>query len=297
MKDTSKHCGIVALLGEPNVGKSTLINALIGTKISIVTHKAQTTRERIRGIIIEGNTQIVLIDTPGIFFSTKSRLDKVMVSSAWGGASDSDIILFMLEAHRGLSESARSILKTLGQIKNNKSRIALVINKIDRVKREQLLILAENLNTAYNFDKTFMISAQKDQGITNLKKWMAENLPRANWLYPQNQLADFQIKSFAAELTREKLLLRLHQEVPYQLVVEPEDWIELPNGDIKISQNILVSNKRYKGIVLGKKGETIKWVSIASRKELVKILDKQIHLILQVRVRKNWYNDPKLFPI
>ena len=297
MKDTSKHCGIVALLGEPNVGKSTLINALIGTKISIVTHKAQTTRERIRGIIIEGNTQIVLIDTPGIFFSTKSRLDKVMVSSAWGGASDSDIILFMLEAHRGLSECARSIIKTLGRIKNNKSRIALVINKIDRVKREQLLILAENLNTAYNFDKTFMISAQKDQGITNLKKWMAENLPRANWLYPQNQLADFQIKSFAAELTREKLLLRLHQEVPYQLVVEPEDWIELPNGDIKISQNILVSNKRYKGIVLGKKGETIKWVSIASRKELVKILDKQIHLILQVRVRKNWYNDPKLFPI
>ena len=291
MTNNENRFGLVALLGEPNVGKSTLINSFIGTKISIVTHKAQTTRERVRGILIQGTSQIVLIDTPGVFTTKKSRLDTAMVSAAWQGALGADIILFMLEANRGLTNEARAIIKSIRNKKNFNCIIALVLNKIDRVKKEKLLILCDKLNSEFNFQATFMISAKKSQGVSDLKKWLATNLPKGPWLYPKEQVADFPLKSFAAELTREKLLIRLHQEVPYQLTVEPEDWIELPDGSIKVNQIILVANKRYKGIVLGKKGEIIKWVSTNSRKELVRILQREIHLFLRVRVRENWYNE------
>ena len=285
----------MAVLGESNVGKSTLANAFMGTKISIVTHKVQTTRKRVRGIAIEGDSQIVLVDTPGIFRSTKSRLDKSMVSAAWQGAGDADIILFMLEANRGMTDGAKAIIDIFRLRENFNATIVLVLNKIDRVKRESLLILSKELNAEFDFSSTFMISAENGDGVCGLKKWVATKLPKAPWLYPEDQVADFPMRFFAAELTREKLLIRLHQELPYQLTVEPENWIELPNGEIKIDQIILVANKRHKGMVLGKRGETIKWISMSSRKELRKILNKEVHLYLQVRVRENWYNERMRF--
>ena len=296
-KKKANRCGLVALLGEPNVGKSTLINSFIGTKISIVTHKAQTTRDRVRGILIEGESQIILIDTPGVFTTIKTRLDQAMVSAAWQGALGADIILFMLEANRGLTTEARSIINSIKNKKNLNCRLALVLNKIDKVKKEKLLILAEQLNSEFNFKATFMISAEKGQGVAVLKKWLSTNLPISPWLYPNKQVTDIPITIFAAELTREKLLFRLHQEIPYKLTVEPEDWTELSDGSLKINQIILVANKRYKGIVLGKKGEIVKWVSTSSRKELAKILNKRVHLFLRVRVKENWYNELRRFKV
>ena len=289
-----KKCGIVSLLGEPNVGKSTLVNKITGTKVSIVTHKAQTTRTRIRGIRVIEDTQIILVDTPGVF-APKRRLDRAMVSAAWGGFTEADIILFMLDVSRGLTDGSRSILKSVGVKQYEKCPIILLLNKIDKIKRNDLLNLSKTLNELFDFRATFMISAEKGSGTEDLVKWLSSKLPFSPWLYPEDQIADFPLKIFAAEITREKLLIRLHQELPYQLTVEPDSWVEMPNGAIKIHQIIYVTNKRHKGMVLGKKGETIKVVSIAARKELKEAINQDIHLFLQVKVRNNWLNEPLRF--
>ena len=212
-----KRAGFVALIGEPNAGKSTLLNRMVGAKVSIVTHKVQTTRARIRGVAIEGESQIVFVDTPGLF-RPRRRLDRAMVAAAWGGAADADVIVLMIEAHRGLTEGAQAIIDNLGQLNPNQS-VALAINKIDRVKAEVLLALTQELNDAFDFSETFMISAEKGHGTEDLRLWLADQLPEGPWLYPEDQIADLPMRMIAAEMTREKLTLRLHQELPYQLTV------------------------------------------------------------------------------
>ncbi|MGR3198712.1 MAG: GTPase Era, partial [Paracoccus sp. (in: a-proteobacteria)] len=260
------RAGFVALIGEPNAGKSTLLNQMVGAKVSIVTHKVQTTRARIRGIAMHGPAQIVFVDTPGIF-RPRRRLDRSMVAAAWGGASDADVVLLLIEAHRGLTDGAQAIidqLKDLGQ----GTPVALVINKIDRVKAETLLALSKQLNEAYPFTETFMISAEKGYGCPQLRDWLARAVPAGPWLYPEDQIADLPMRMIAAEITREKLTLRLHEEIPYQLTVETEAWEEKKDGSARVEQVVYVARQGHKGIVLGKGGETVKAVGQAARAEL-----------------------------
>ena len=287
------RAGFIALIGEPNAGKSTLLNHMVGAKVSIVTHKVQTTRARIRGVAMEGDSQLVFIDTPGLF-KPRRRLDRAMVAAAWGGAADADIIVMMIEAHRGITEGVERILDGLGEIAGDRP-VALAINKIDRVKAEVLLSLTETLNEKFNFIKTFMISAEKGYGVDTLRQWLGETLPEGPWLYPEDQIADLPMRMIAAEMTREKLTLRLHQELPYQLTVETENWEERKDGSAKVDQVIYVSRDGHKGIVLGHKGETIKAVSKASREELSEFLGRKVHLFLQVRVRSNWQDEAERY--
>ncbi|OWU86319.1 GTPase Era [Oceanicola sp. 22II-s10i] len=283
------RAGFVALIGEPNAGKSTLTNLMVGAKVSIVTHKVQTTRTRIRGVAIEGDSQIVFVDTPGLF-QPKRRLDRAMVAAAWGGASDADVIVLMIEAHRGVTDGVKRILDGLADLPKGR-KVALAINKIDRVEAPVLLTLAEKMNEAFPFEKTFMISAEKDRGVDDLREWLAQELPEGPWLYPEDQIADLPLRMIAAEMTREKLTLRLHQELPYQLTVETESWQEREDGSARIDQMIYVSRDGHKGIVLGKKGETIKAISTAAREEISEFLGRPVHLFLQVKVRENWQED------
>ncbi|MEO0865165.1 MAG: GTPase Era, partial [Pseudomonadota bacterium] len=252
------RAGFVALIGEPNAGKSTLLNRMVGAKVSIVTHKVQTTRARIRGVALEGETQIVFVDTPGLF-RPRRRLDRAMVAAAWSGAADADIVVLMVEAHRGVTEGVDAILSSLEE-RGGDGPVALAINKIDRVERSALLALTQELNERFSFAETFMISAEKGYGVQDLKAWLASELPAGPWLYPEDQIADMPMRMIAAEMTREKLTLRLHQELPYQLTVETEAWEDRPDGSVKIDQVIYVARDGHKGIVLGKKGETIKAV-------------------------------------
>ncbi len=286
---TDTRCGFVALIGEPNAGKSTLLNRMVGAKVSIVTHKVQTTRARIRGVALQDQAQLVFVDTPGLF-SPRRRLDRAMVSAAWSGAADADIVVLMVEAHRGITEGVQTILDAL-QDRVGHQTLVLAINKIDRVKRETLLKLSEELNAQRDFAATFMISAEKGHGVPALKTWLAEHLPNGPWLYPADQIADLPLRMIAAEITREKLTLRLHQELPYQLTVETEQWDEHRNGSVRIQQIIYVTRAGHRGIALGPKGETIKQVSIAAREELEKFLDRRVHLFLEVKVRENWQEE------
>jgi len=287
------RAGFVALIGEPNAGKSTLLNRMVGAKVSIVTHKVQTTRARIRGVAMEGDAQIVFVDTPGLF-QPKRRLDRAMVAAAWGGASDADVIVLMVEAHRGVTEGVERILSGLEEI--GKGRVvALAINKIDRVASEVLLGLTKDLNARFDFTETFMISAEKGHGVDALRKWLAKTLPDGPWLYPEDQIADLPMRMIAAEMTREKLTLRLHQELPYQLTVETESWEERKDGTARIDQVIYVMRDGHKGIVLGNKGETIKAVSKAARVELEAFLERRVHLFLQVKVRPNWLEESERY--
>ncbi|MDJ0859076.1 MAG: GTPase Era [Dinoroseobacter sp.] len=294
MAETKTRAGFVALIGEPNAGKSTLTNAMVGAKVSIVTHKVQTTRARIRGVAIEGEAQLVFVDTPGLF-RPRRRLDRAMVAAAWGGAADADIVVLLVEAHRGITDGVRAILEALTERITPKQTVALAINKIDRVKSEVLLALTEELNAAYPFSQTFMISAEKGYGVDDLRGWLAETLPEGPWLYPEDQIADVPLRMIAAEVTREKLTLRLHQELPYQLTVETEKWDDRKDGSVRIDQLIYVARDGYKGIVLGHKGETIKAVSKAAREELADFLDRPVHLFLQVKVRPNWLDEKERF--
>lgn len=287
------RAGFIALIGEPNAGKSTLLNRMVGAKVSIVTHKVQTTRTRIRGVAIEGDAQLVFVDTPGLF-KPRRRLDRAMVAAAWGGAADADVVVLMVEAHRGITEGVERILEGLEEIGQGR-KIALAINKIDKVQSEVLLALTSDLNTRYPFAETFMISAEKGHGVDDLRKWLASELPQGPWLYPEDQIADLPLRMIAAEMTREKLTLRLHQELPYQLTVETESWEERKDGSAKIDQIIYVMRDGHKGIVLGKKGETIKAVSQAARAELEEFLDRKIHLFLQVKVRPNWLEESERY--
>jgi len=287
------RAGFVALIGEPNAGKSTLTNRMVGAKVSIVTHKVQTTRARIRGVAIEGDAQIVLVDTPGLF-RPRRHLDRAMVAAAWGGAADADIIVLMIEAHRGITPGVGDILERLDELGAGR-KVALAINKIDRVKPEALLALTAEMNARFAFAETFLISAEKGHGVADLKAWLAGALPEGPWLYPEDQIADLPLKMLAAEMTREKLTLRLHQELPYQLTVETENWEERRDGSVKVDQIVYVMRDGHKGIVLGRKGETIKAVSQAARADLAAFLGRKVHLFLQVKVRPGWMNDSERY--
>ena len=282
------QAGFIALIGEPNAGKSTLLNRMVGAKVSIVTHKVQTTRARIRGICMEGAAQLVFVDTPGLF-KPRRRLDRAMVAAAWGGAMDADIVVLLVEAHRGISSGVQSIIDQLKELEGR--RVILAINKIDRVKSDALLALTQQLNAAFAFEKTFMISAERGHGVPDLRAWLGQELPEGPWLYPEDQIADLPLRMIAAEMTREKLTLRLHQELPYQLTVETESWEERPDGSARVDQVIYVVRDGHKGILLGNKGETIKAVSKAAREELEGFLERRVHLVCKVKVRQKWLED------
>ena len=285
--------GFVALIGEPNAGKSTLLNKMVGAKISIVTHKVQTTRTRIRGVSIEDQSQIIFVDTPGLF-KPRRRLDRAMVAAAWSGAADSDITLLIVEAHRGLTEGVKNIISSISETGLN-GKLVLVINKIDKVEVKDLLSLSKEINESHLFSETFMISAEKGNGIDDLKRWLGSNLPEGPWLYPDDQISDMPLRMIAAEITREKLTLRLHQELPYQLTVETEKWEERPDKSVRIEQMIYLSRSGHKGIVLGKNGETIKAVSMASRLSIEEFLGSKVHLFLRLKVREKWMEETERY--
>jgi GTP-binding protein Era len=288
------RAGFVALIGEPNAGKSTLLNRMVGAKVSIVTHKVQTTRARIRGIAMEGGAQIVFVDTPGLF-RPRRRLDRAMVQAAWGGAADADIVVLLVEAHRDLTEGVQAILTALREKLGENAKVALAINKIDRVSAETLLPLAQRLNEAFPFVRTFMISADKGYGVDDLKAWLGQELPEGPWLYPEDQIADLPLRMIAAEITREKLTLRLHEELPYQLTVETERWEDRPDGSTRIDQIVYVARDGHKGIVLGRKGETAKAIGQAAREEIAAFLERPVHLFLTVKVRPDWLEEPERY--
>lgn len=287
------RAGFVALIGEPNAGKSTLLNRMVGAKVSIVTHKVQTTRARIRGVAIEGDSQIVFVDTPGIF-RPRRHLDRSMVAAAWGGAADADVVILLIEAHRGITDGVKRILNDLAEMAEHRP-IALAINKIDRVEAPSLLSLTQEMNELFDFAETFMISAEKGHGVQDLRNWLADKMPESPWLYPEDQIADLPMRMIAAEITREKLTLRLHQELPYQMTVETETWEEKKDGSARIEQFIYVMRDGHKGIVLGKKGETVKAVGKAAREELEEFLGRKVHLFLQVKVRPGWLEEAERY--
>ncbi len=287
------RAGFIALIGEPNAGKSTLLNRMVGAKVSIVTHKVQTTRARLRGVAMEGESQLVFVDTPGLF-RPKRRLDRAMVAAAWTGASDADVVVLLIEATRNLTEGVQAILDGLKE-RTGDRKVVLAINKIDRVEAPVLLKLTETLNAAYPFDETFMISAEKGHGIDHFRTWLAGEMPESPWLYPEDQIADMPMRMIAAEMTREKLTLRLHQELPYQLTVETEAWENRKDGSAKIDQIIYVARDGHKGILLGKGGETIKSVSKAAREEIAEFVGHPVHLFLQVKVRPGWLDEAERY--
>jgi len=287
------RAGFVALIGEPNAGKSSLMNRIVGAKVSIVTHKVQTTRGRIRGVAIAGSSQIVFVDTPGLF-RPRRRLDRAMVAAAWSGAADADAVVLLVEAHRGVTEGVEAILEGIPR-HLPRAEIALAINKIDRVPRDRLLPLAAALNERHPFAATFMVSATTGDGIGDLAGWLAGRMPEGPWLYPEDQIADLPLRMLAAEITREKLMLRLHEELPYQLTVETESWQERKDGSVRIDQVIYVGKESHKPMALGKGGQTIKAVSTEARTEIADLIGRPAHLFLQVKVRPGWLEEPERY--
>ncbi len=285
------RCGFVALIGAPNVGKSTLINALVGTKVSIVTPKVQTTRSLIRGIAIEGDAQLIFVDTPGIF-SPRRRLDRAMVGTAWGSTQDADLVALLIDSRRGLKEDDEKILQGLGEIRPPK---VLVLNKIDLVDKLALLALTREANQHASFAATFMISALSGDGVPDLKRWLAAHAPAGPWLYPPDQISDAPLRQLAAEITREKLYLRLHQELPYQSTIETEVWKELKDGAVRIEQTLYVERESQRKIVLGKGGQTLKAIGSAARAEIAATIEQPVHLFLHVKVREGWADDPERY--
>ena len=285
------RCGFVALIGAPNAGKSTLINRLVGTKVSIVSRKVQTTRGIVRGIAIFGRSEVVFVDTPGIF-RPKRRLDRAMVETAWTGARDADLTALLIDAGRGLDEEAREICEKLGEIGGPK---ILLLNKIDTVNREMLLSLAAEANSLATFSHTFMISALTGDGLDDFSNYLAGAVPPGPFLYPEDEVSDVPLRQLAAEITREKLFERLHQELPYASTVETESWKEQPDGSVRIEQVIFIERDSQKKIVIGKGGDTIKAISIAARKEIAEIVERPVHLFLFVKVREKWADDPERY--
>ena len=289
--EQATRAGFVALIGAPNAGKSTLINQLVGAKVSIVSHKVQTTRTIVRGIALHNESQIVFVDTPGIF-KPRRRLDRAMVDAAWGGAGDADIVTLLIDAERGIKGDAERILERLSDYTGRK---VLILNKIDRVPRDQLLELVKQANDAVEFERTFLLSAINGDGCADYLEWLAGEMPEGPWLYPEHQISDFPDQMLAAEITREKLYLRLHQELPYSAHVETEGWEVKKDGSIKIDQVIYIQRSAHKKIVIGKNGDVIKAISTASRKELTELLERKVHLFLFVKVRENWIDDPERY--
>ncbi|HEX3115373.1 MAG TPA: GTPase Era [Bradyrhizobium sp.] len=285
------RCGFVALIGAPNVGKSTLVNALVGSKVTIVSRKVQTTRALIRGIVIENNAQIILVDTPGIFLP-KRRLDRAMVSTAWSGAHDADLVCVLLDARAGIDEEADAILTKLATVRHEK---ILVLNKIDLVPREKLLALAKAANDRLGFVRTFMVSALSGDGVDDLRHTLSQMVPPGPFHYPADQMSDAPMRHLAAEITREKIFRQLHQELPYQSTVETDSWTERKDKSIRIEQTIFVERESQRKIVLGKGGATIKSIGADSRKEIAEIVGVPVHLFLFVKVRENWGDDPNRY--
>jgi GTPase len=286
-----RRCGFVALIGAPNAGKSTLLNALVGAKISIVSRKVQTTRTRVRGIAIEGDAQIIFVDTPGIF-APRRRLDRAMVASAWGGAADADVVALLVDVRKGLDAEVEAILGRLGSAL---ARRVAVLNKIDLIARPKLLELAAALDAKLAFAETFMVSALTGDGIAHLKERLAALMPPGPWLYPEDQISDAPIRALAAEITREKIFDRLHDELPYQTTVETQDWTDKKDGSARVEQTIYVVREAHKKIVIGEKGQTIKAIGMAARKEIEAVAEQKIHLFLFVKVRENWLDDPERY--
>jgi GTPase len=285
------RCGFIALIGAPNAGKSTLLNALVGSKVTIVSRKVQTTRALIRGIAIEGVSQLIFVDTPGIF-SPRRRLDRAMVTTAWSGAHEADLVGVLIDVRKGLDEEADGILDRLADLKPTK---VLILNKIDVVAKEELLTLANAANGNAKFESIFMISALTGDGVADLKGWLAARVPPGPWLYPPDQMSDAPMRQLAAEITREKMFERLHQELPYHSTVETEQWKELRGGDIRIEQTIYVERESQRKIVLGKGGQAIKAIGEAARKDIAGIVEAKVHLFLFVKVREGWGDDPERY--
>jgi len=291
MADDSTRCGFIALIGAPNAGKSTLLNALVGSKVSIVSRKVQTTRALIRGIAIEGQAQLIFVDTPGIF-SPRRRLDRAMVTTAWTGAHEADLVGVLIDAPKGIEEESEGILRRLDDVKTPR---VLILNKIDVLSKEKLLTLTRDANAAAKFEATFMVSALTGDGIGDLKTWLAQRVPHGPWLYPADQISEAPMRQLAAEVTREKLFERLHQELPYHSTVETDVWKELRRGDVRIEQTIYVERESQRKIVLGKGGQTIKAIGEAARKEIAEIANAKVHLFLFVKVREDWGHDPERY--
>jgi GTP-binding protein Era len=290
-EDAPTRCGFIALIGAPNAGKSTLTNALVGSKVAIVTPKVQTTRTLLRGIAMVGNAQLVFIDTPGIF-APKRRLDRAMVTTAWTGAHDADLVGVLIDAKQGLDEQAERILKQLSEVKQPK---VLILNKVDIVEKEKLLALAHGANDRVKFETTFMISAMTGDGVEDVKNWFASRVPEGPWHFPEDEVSDAPLRMLASEVTREKLYLKLHQELPYQSTVETEVWKEQKDGSVRIEQTVYVERESQRKIVLGKGGQSIRNIGAAARRELMEILERPVHLFLFVKVREGWGDDPERY--
>jgi len=288
------HCGVVALVGAPNAGKSTLLNALVGAKVSIVTPKVQTTRARVTGVAVTGVSQFIFVDTPGIF-SPRRRLERAMVDAAWSGSHDADVTVLLVDSRRRMDMEEDDTARIVSGLTESKATAVLALNKVDLVEKNKLLALSNALNASGIFRETFMISALTGDGVADLEKFLANLLPKGPWLYPEDQIADMPLRLLAAETTREKLFLQLHQELPYHLTVETESWEERSDGSVKIDQVIYISRNAHKGIVLGKGGQLIKSVGSASRLELEESLDRRVHLFLYVKVREGWLDEPERY--
>lgn len=291
LEPATTRCGFVALIGAPNAGKSTLINALVGAKVSIVSRKVQTTRRQLRGIALRDQAQIIFVDTPGIF-KPKRRLDRAMVASAWGGAGDADVVALLIDARKGLDDEAREIMSKLGETRHPR---VLVLNKIDLVERSRLLELSEKANALLQFEATFMVSALNSDGLDGLLDHLAGRMKPGPWLYPEDQVSDAPLRDLAAEITREKLFERLHDELPYQLTVETDSWKELPDGSARIEQTIFVTREGHRKIVIGEGGKNLKAVGSAARREISEAAEQKIHLFLFVKVREKWTDDPERY--
>jgi len=291
-EDTAQtRCGFIALIGAPNAGKSTLLNRLVGAKVTIVSHKVQTTRALIRGIAIEGDAQLIFVDTPGIF-APKRRLDRAMVTTAWGGAHDADLVALLVDARKGFDEEIEAIVTKLADVAQPK---VLVVNKVDVVDKDKLLALTAALNARVAFAATFMVSALNGDGVEDLRRWFAAHVPAGPFLYPPDQMSDVPLRQLAAEITREKLFERLHQELPYQSTVETEQWKDVRGGAVRIEQTIYVARESQRKIVLGKGGATIKAIGAAARREIAGLIEQPVHLFLFVKVREGWADDPERY--
>jgi GTP-binding protein Era len=291
-ENQTSRCGFVALIGSPNAGKSTLLNALVGAKVSIVSRKVQTTRAQVRGIVLHGDAQIIFVDTPGIF-APKRRLDRAMVDSAWGGAYDADVVCLLVDARKGLDAETIAILEKLASQTGRRRTLAL--NKVDTVDRPTLLGLASKANEICPFEETFMISALNGDGVESMKARLAEMMKPGPWLYPEDQISDAPLRLLAAEITREKIFERLHDELPYQMTVETDQWKNLPDGAARIEQTIYVTREGHRKIVLGEGGRTIKSIGSAARKDIGEAAEQKVHLFLFVKVRENWIDDPERY--
>ncbi|MFM1814341.1 MAG: GTPase Era [Pseudomonadota bacterium] len=290
--EAAKRFGFIAIIGAPNVGKSTLVNALVGTKVTIVSHKVQTTRVPIRGIAVSGGSQIAFVDTPGIF-SPRRRLDRAMVDAAWSGAGDADLVALMVDAVRGIDADTHAILQRL---KNSPLRKCLIVNKIDKQgEKDQLLVLVSHLTAEMAFERVFMISAIESDGLEALLEYFADAVPQGPWHYPEDEISDLPVRLLAAEITREQAFLRLHDELPYALTVEPAVWKDLRDGSVRIEQTIYVERDSQKKIVLGHQGQTIKAISQNARQQLMEVLERRVHLFLFVKVRERWAEDPERY--